>query len=92
MENINELRYRSAKERVDCIRSFYGNLFWYLIIIPILAWVNYKTTDFLWVIFPAIGWGIGLFAHGMQAFGLNPFFGKRWEDRKIKEFMDKDRS
>ena len=55
MENINELRYRSAKERVDCIRSFYGNLFWYLIIIPILAWVNYKTTDFLWVIFPAIG-------------------------------------
>ena len=90
MENINELRYRSAKERVDCLRAFYSNLFFYLLIIPLLGWLNYKTTSFPWVLFPAIGWGIGLAAHAVRAFGLNPLFGRNWEKRKIREFMDEE--
>jgi hypothetical protein len=28
--------------------------------------------------------------HGMEAFGYNPLWGKRWEERKIQEFMDED--
>ncbi|MBT8188621.1 MAG: 2TM domain-containing protein, partial [Croceitalea sp.] len=50
--------------------------------------LNYRTTDFLWVLFPALGWGIGLIAHGLNAFGYNPILGKDWEERKIKEFMN----
>jgi hypothetical protein len=46
----------------------------------------------MWFVFPAIGWGIGLVAHGLRAYGYNPLFGKNWEERKIKEFMDKDRN
>ena len=92
MENINDLRYRSAKERVECLRSFYGSLFWYCLIIPLLAFINYRTSSFMWFVFPAIGWGIGLVAHGLRAYGYNPLFGKNWEERKTKEFMDKDRN
>ncbi|MCM5663669.1 2TM domain-containing protein [Galbibacter mesophilus] len=87
---IQDKRYKRAKERVDAIKGFYGNLTAYLIVIPCLAWLNYKTTDFPWVIFPTLGWGIGLLTHGMQAYGYNPLWGKDWEERKIKEYMEKD--
>ncbi len=87
---IEEKRYAKAKERVKAIKDFYGNLMAYCIVIPFLWWLNFRTTDFLWAFFPTIGWGFGLLAHGMEAFGYNPLWGKRWEERKIRELMEKD--
>lgn len=87
---IRDKRYKRAKERVDAIKGFYGNLTAYLIVIPCLAWLNYNTTDFPWVIFPTLGWGFGVIMHAMEAYGYNPLWGKRWEERKIRELMDKD--
>jgi sensor histidine kinase YesM len=85
---IADKRYQKAKERVEDIKGFYGNLLAYCIVIPFLAWINYRTTDFIWALFPAIGWGFGLVIHGMEAFGYSPLWGKRWEEKKLKEFMD----
>lgn len=90
MENMNEQRYARAKERVENIRSFYSNLTAYCIIIPFLWWINLRTTDFLWAFFPTLGWGFGVLAHAMQAFGYNPIFGKDWEQRKIRELMNSE--
>ncbi len=87
---IAEKRYIKAKERVEAIKGFYSNLITYCIVIPFLWWLNYRTTDFLWVLFPTIGWGFGVIAHGMEAYGYNPLWGKRWEERKIQELMEKD--
>ncbi|MBC2839368.1 2TM domain-containing protein [Robiginitalea sp. SC105] len=83
-------RYLRAKERVACIRGFYSNLFAYLIVIPFLAWLNWRTSGFPWVIFPALGWGFGLAMHGLRAFGYDLILGRGWEERKIREFMSKD--
>jgi len=85
---IEDKRYEKAKERVEQIKGFYGNLMSYCIVIPILIFINYRTTDFPWAIFPALGWGFGVTAHGLEAFGLNPFYGRKWEERKMREFMD----
>lgn len=90
MRNLTEERYLRAKEKVDALKGFYSNVISYAIIIPLLAWLNYRTTDFPWVIFPAAGWGLGLILHGMNAYGYSPFLGKDWEERKIKEYMEKD--
>ncbi|NDV43875.1 2TM domain-containing protein [Flagellimonas sediminis] len=87
---IEEKRYAKAKERVKAIKDFYGNLIAYCIVIPFLWWINLRTTDFLWAFFPTIGWGFGVAAHGMEAFGYNPLWGKRWQERKIRELMEKD--
>ncbi len=87
---IQDKRYLKAKERVEAIKGFYGNLTAYCIVIPILAWLNFKTTDFVWVIFPSLGWGFGLLMHGMEAYGYNPLWGKRWEEKKIRELMEND--
>ena len=43
-----------------------------------------------WAIFPIVGWGFGLAGHAMEAFDYNPFLGKSWEDKKIRELMEKD--
>ncbi len=86
-----EDKYLRAKRKVENIKCFYGNLLAYLIVIPILAWINYISTDFPWVVFPAVGWGLGLILHGLDAFGYYPFLGKHWEKRKIDELMSDDR-
>ena len=44
---------------------------------------------FLWVVF---GWGIGLVFQAIAAFRLNPFMNKDWEERKIQEFMEEERT
>ncbi len=89
---IEDKRYIKAKERVQAIKGFYGNLMAYAIVIPFLAFLNYRTSDFPWVIFPMLGWGFGVLAHGMEAFGYSPFTGRKWEERKIREFMEKEES
>lgn len=85
---LEEKRYLKAKERVDQIKGFYGNLFAYVIIIPFLWWLNFRTTSFLWAFFPTFGWGFGLLMHGLEAFGYNPLWGKNWEEKKLREFME----
>jgi hypothetical protein len=39
----------------------------------------------------AFYWGIGLAFHALGVFGNNVFFGKDWEERKIREIMEKDK-
>lgn len=85
---IEDKRYEKAKERVENIKGFYGNLTAYCLVIPILIVINYNTTSFPWSIFPALGWGFGVTVHGLEAFGYNPLFGRNWEERKMREFMD----
>ncbi|WP_339706031.1 2TM domain-containing protein [uncultured Kriegella sp.] len=87
---IDDKRYQKAKERVESIKGFYYNLMTYCLVIPFLAYLNYRTTSFPWVVFPIVGWGFGIIMHGLEAFQYNPLWGKSWEERKIKEYMDKD--
>lgn len=84
-EDKNE-SYERAQKRVKEIKSFYGNLISYCIIIPFLIIVNLMTSpEDLWFIFPMLGWGIGLAAHGMGVFGI----GKQWEEKKIRQILEK---
>jgi signal transduction histidine kinase len=41
----------------------------YLGIVAILALINLMTTAYPWFIWPALGWGIGVFSHYMAVFG-----------------------
>lgn len=78
--------YERAHKRVKEIKSFYGNLISYCIIIPFLIILNLITSpDRLWFYWPMLGWGIGLVAHGMSVFAI----GKSWEERKIREILEK---
>lgn len=86
-----ENKYNRAKERVTTLRDFYTHLIIYLLFIPFIIWINWISSDFFWAIYPIAGWGIGVAGHAADTFGMNFLFGKKWEERKIKELMDKDR-
>lgn len=85
--NYNQdMAYARAKERVERIKGFYGNLISYCIVIPILIIVNVNTSKFQWFWFAMLGWGIGVLFHGLETFG----YGKTWEERKIQEILEKE--
>lgn len=87
----DELLYKKAKEKARAIRGFYINLMLYCIVIPCLIFINLKySPEFYWFYFSMLGWGFGLLFHAGEAFDWNPFFGKRWEEKKIKELLDKE--
>ena len=78
--------YQRAKEKVEQLKGFYGNLISYCIVIPVLILINVNTSDFQWFWFPMLGWGMGLTFHALETFG----YGKSWEERKINELMNKE--
>ena len=86
-----EERYFQAKKRVEEIKGFYGNLIAYIAVNIGLMVINLLTSpEYLWFFWPMLGWGIGVLFHGMKVFNYMTFFGKEWEEKKIKEFMDKE--
>ena len=92
MFNIEDEKYSRAKARVGQLKKFYSSLASYVFVITLLACVNYYQNEwgYAWFLWAAFGWGIGLFFQAMKVFGMNPFLGKNWEERKIQEFMNED--
>ncbi len=98
MENFREDKLERAKKRVQELKGFYIHATVYTVI-NIFILVNiYVRTDYDNEGFWKFGhfltpffWGIGLLFHGLKVFDANPFFGKNWEERKIKKYMNEDR-
>ncbi len=88
---ISEKKYRLAKKRVEKLKGFYLHLAIYMLFVPVFIYLNYiSQAGFPWALFPIVGWGMGVSGHAAETFNYNPFFGKSWEERKIRELMDKD--
>ena len=86
--NYNEnSAYERAVNRVKELKDFYGSLISYLIVIPVLIFINMSTmAKFYWFWFPMLGWGLGLIFHAFRVFG----YGRSWEERKIQEILNKN--
>lgn len=87
---LSAKKYDLAKKKVDELKGFYIHFAIYLIMVPVFIFINIKSTSFPWAIFPIIGWGAGVSGHAMEVFNYNPILGKNWEERKIRELMDKE--
>lgn len=97
--NNPDEKYNLAYKKVKKIKGFYVHLFVYILVNTFIICENYFENShqnenfWQWETFStALFWGIGLLAHGISVFGKNIFFGENWEERKIKEFMDKDKN
>lgn len=82
------MAYMKAKERVEKLKGFYGNLISYCCVIPFLIFINLQSGGFQWFWFPMLGWGMGLTFHALETFG----YGKTWEEKKIQEILNKENS
>ncbi|WP_417940099.1 2TM domain-containing protein [Flavobacterium sp. RS13.1] len=84
-------RYYQAQKRVKEIREFYEHLTVYILVNPIVIVVNIMTSPgYLWFIWCLMGWGMAIVLHGLKVFSFPPFFNKKWEERKIREILEKE--
>ncbi len=84
-------RHERARQRVELLRGFYGHAIVFVVVNVGLAIYNLAMTpDRLWFVAAFLGWGIGLMAHGAYVLGSGRFLGADWQERKIREAMDRE--
>lgn len=94
---ISREDYYLAYKKVKRIKGFYVHLIVYVLVNSYLVFNQCFESNSIGNLFElhtystAFFWGIGLVAHGLSVFGKDIFFGDNWEEKKIKEFMDKDK-
>ena len=73
----------SAIEYVKGIKEFYGHVLMYATFVLVFGIAfGFRFPFILW---GALGWGVGLVAHGLSAYEVIDFFGPRWERRQIEK-------
>ncbi len=82
------ISYEEAKERTQELRGFYSHLLVFVLINILLITVNLLTSwgDW-WFYWPLLGWSIGVVVHGAWIYWGRDLWGKKWEERKIRELM-----
>jgi 2TM domain len=96
MENYNyneDLAKLRARKKLKKLKGFYINLICYCIFIPFIIYINLRySPEYHWFWYSIGGWGISILFNAWSVFGPELFLGSDWEDRKIKELMDKDKT
>ena len=96
MENFNqnEIKYLEAQKRVKTLKGFYIHSAVYLLVNLFIIGQSVQRgsslsdLDNYWT---AIFWGVGLLGHAISVFLPNIIMGKDWEEKKIRELMNKNK-
>ena len=99
-----ETKRELAKKRVEEYKGFFRHLKVFIVVNGILylfnsgwlesimpEWFPQEAYYFDWVNFNVLIWGVILLVHGLTLYRHKLTFLKKWEDRQIKKYMEKDR-
>jgi len=87
---MSDERVRRARRRVRRLRGFYVHIAVYAVVIAGIALINWFTSpEYWWVVWPMIGWGIGLAAHAVSVLFEDSMLGPEWEERKTQELLSR---
>lgn len=79
-----------ALKAVRALRDFYQHIIAYILVMFGLLMINLLVSDHLWVVWPALGWGIGLASHAMRVFGLPwKIFDDEWERKAVEKRINR---
>jgi hypothetical protein len=79
-----------AQKRVKDKKDFYSHLTSYIITISFLFLINILTSPvYLWVVWPALGWGIGLAFHAIGVFGIFGSTDEEWEEKELRKEIER---
>ncbi len=96
--NEEEAKYFEAYKRVKKVKGFYTHAIVYVVINVMIVIANIQDLDAgesyfqIHNFFTAFFWGMGLLAHGLSVFLPNMILGSNWEERKIQELIEKEKS
>jgi len=87
---MNQEKYLLAKRKVRVFRKFYQHVITYVLVNLGLFLVNMlNLEEGLWFYYPLFGWGVGVLAHGLAVFSKYRLFDEDWEERKIRQTLEK---
>lgn len=88
--------YLRAEKQLKALKGFYSHAFFYVVInLILIGMVAFHSNENFWnfgTFSTAFFWGIGLAFHAMGIFAKGLLFSKKWEDRKIQEYMKNDQT
>ena len=88
-----DINYYKAKKRVEKIKGFIGHVISFIVInlalyvINLITYPNDWWFDY-WFYWHLLIWALGLAFHGIFVFYSLPFLSAKWEEKKIKQFME----
>ena len=75
-----------AFNQVRKLKGFYIHLAQYVLVVALLAVINALTTpNHWWVQWVVMGWGVGVFFHGLQISERFSLFGSKWEKEQVEK-------
>jgi 2TM domain len=87
---IDDTRFNKAKREVAALKGLFVHAVVYVCVISGLIVLNLLLPKSgWWVQWPLLGWGIGLLVHGFLVFSPIHLFDRDWEERKIKERLER---
>jgi hypothetical protein len=63
---------------------------WILNAVTLISTGKWDRSSAWWAIWPTIGWGIGLAVHAASTFSTFGFFSEEWEEKKVREMLDRE--
>jgi len=88
MANETSFTYeeQQALKYVRDLKGFYSHALTYVLVLSGLFILNWLTSPgYYWVMWPLLGWGVGLIAHGISVFEVFNLFGPDWEKRQVEK-------
>ena len=87
-----DIKYLEAKKQVKRVKGFYIHALVFVLVNILIIVLKLTKSEQEEIHVWGIGfWAIGLLLHGLYVFLPNFIFGKDWEEKKIRELMDKDK-
>jgi 2TM domain len=84
------MNQHEAHQHVKQLKHFYCSLSKYAKVIGILFVIDLLSGGGWWFHWVAIIWGLVLLVRAIQTFNIFPNFDQAWEERKIREIMERD--
>ena len=80
-----------ALAHVRRVKRFYMHALQYVGITTALAIINLVTwPSYLWVLWVAFGWGLGVIFEALSVFGSLPFLNGDWERRQVEKYLGRE--
>jgi hypothetical protein len=87
------------RRRVKRLAEFYRHLAMYVMVMSLvwiasLVFAKEWPRDWWrwWTLWPTIGWGLAVLAHGLSVLPSYGFFSLDWEEKKVQQLLKRERS
>ena len=82
---VDEVARSEARARASKKLEFYKHVLAYVVVISGLAAINLSTGGgYLWFVWPALGWGVGLLVHAINVFVFSDKVLRRMTEREMR--------